>query len=303
MYPDCSPFDLKSLPLDQQSYVQQVSAPQDSDNDPIQQLMNLIDEGDWCGLLFVAIVLAYVGDAMVRKRPTMKQWGVRLATATFLLVSILRAIENGAPETSDLVAAILRGAMAAALVIGPSWMALSCADVAFRRIVNLRDDVRMRVTCLRDRLRRTREATQRERLERQRAVIDPVDQRRSTDERKRRTDARAKAQRAFHLLRADLRDRFTEKEFTAYVNAYLGDHQSPEDVEYHATKLTQLLNRIAEGTGNSLQPYGVLNQRFEQQKAAIAAAPIDDELRDILLHELDEQYEDEFRRLIREKPQ
>jgi hypothetical protein len=268
----------------------------------MQYLTSLIDECDWCGLLFVAIVLAYIGDAMVRQRPMMRLWGVRMTTAVFLLVSIARAVENGAPVTSDLVAAILRGAMAAALVIGPFWMALSCADVVFRYIVNLRDDVRMRVARLRDRLYRTREASQRERLARDRAVVDPAEQRRSTDERKRRNDARAKAQRAFHLLRPDLRDRFTEKEFTAYVSSYLGDHQSPEDVEYHATKLTQLLNRIAEGTGNSLQPYGVLNQRFEQQKAAIAAAPIDDELRDILLHELEEQYEDDFRRLIREKP-
>jgi hypothetical protein len=265
----------------------------------MRHITNLIDEGNWLGLLFVAAVLAYIGEAMIQSRPTMKLWGVRLTATTFLLFLITRAVQFGEPATADLVSAVLHGAMAAALVVGPAWIALACASFVFSQLANFRNFLRRHMRRVRNDRPDTRRDDERARQERDRAAREAVARRRSHDARKRINDAKAKALRAFHLLRSDLGDRFTDREFNEYVKAYLTDDQTPDDVEHHATKLTQLLKQVAEGAGGGVQSHGALNQRFEQQRAAIQAAPVDDELKDILLLELEEQYEEQVRNLIR----
>ncbi len=269
----------------------------------MQLIRNLIDEGNWLGLLFVAAAMGYIGDAIVRSRPKVKLWGVRIAVTTFLLFSVTRAVEFGEPVTADLVAAVFHGVLAAALVIGPAWITLACIGYLYSRYETFCQFLRSHISRARSSRRDRHQNHERARQESRRVAREAVERRRAGDDHQRRRNARAKALRAFHLLKSDLGDRFTDKEFTNYVQSHLADNQTPEDVEHHATKLIQLLKQLAESKGNATHSSGALNQRFEQQRAAIAAAPIDDELRDILATELEEQYEEEFRRLIREKKQ
>jgi len=265
----------------------------------VQRIIQLIEEGDWFSLLFVAAVLGYIGKAMVADRPNLKLWGVRGAVVTFLLFSITRAVQFGDPATSDLVQAVLHGGMATALVVGPLWITLACARFVFDQCQRLCSRARQQLARLQWDRPHDHKIGERLRIERDRAAREAVDRRRSSDERKRKSDARAKALRAFHLLRADLGDRFSENDFNEYVTRYLSDQQTAQDVEHHATKLIQLVKQLAEGAGGGGQSHDTLNQRFERQRAAIQAAPVDDELKDILLLELEEQYEEQVRNLIR----
>ena len=95
-------------------------------------VLDALNEGDACSLLFLILVLAAVGGAMVSGKPKLHLGGKRAAAAAFVLYS-LYATQTMEPEyADDWIGIALRAVLAAGLALGAAWILFASGEFLFR---------------------------------------------------------------------------------------------------------------------------------------------------------------------------
>ncbi len=220
-------------------------------------LSDLINDGDWLSILFVAGVLGWVGQEMIESYVKLKVWGLRVALLMFVAFSLKHAFECWQPSAYDLVIAVLEGLVVGSLVLGPAWIILAGVGFSQERwnsaasyLKDRRDDSR-RKSEARNR-QREMERRQREQPpptpEQDRAAQEAFARQQATKQQhkhelQRREDARVACELLYTLHEPVIKKRYPRKTFQAFVNGYLGDDKPVAVVERRASELQSLIQQ------------------------------------------------------------
>lgn len=265
-------------------------------------MTDLLDQGDYCSLIVVIAILCLVGSRMAQPQPTAYVWGFRIAAAVFILFGIARVSELQSPAAEDLLWAVVSALFAAGLSLGPAWILLTVACYASSSV----DRARARRRSTREQEERDRQSEihrrQREEQDRERRLADQERERRLADADARRREARASLRRAFYKHQSKLVAHFSEDQLRDYLESHMSDKHAPADVERNAKELI----RVFENLVKDIEPPRDMNamkdriQKFRDQKRAFESSDIPEDVRKILLVELEQEFEEVLLRLIRE---
>lgn len=280
----------------------------------MQYVDNLIAEGNWLALVFVAAVLAYIGQAIVQDRSLMKPWGMRIATVAFIVFAAKRALQYGAPGSEDLVAAVLHGLLAGAIVLGPAWIVLAgvgfCNDRwgEMQQAASRRSEQRRREREVRQRQRElARQERERERLAPEREIAAReaaerqlvVEQQRQIESH-RRENARVACDLLYALREPDIGERYSRERFEQFVSTYLGDSKPIDLFERRAAELQQLIQQHYEAVNppEKFRNLAELTTWYEEQLTHIENLSIADVYKREYSTQLNERYSELTERLL-----
>lgn len=281
---------------------------------PVRYLHELISNGDWLGLVFVAVVVGYVGKAMVQHRPNIRPWGGRIALIAFIVFAAKRALQYGEPGTEDLVAAVLHGLLAGAIILGPAWIVLAgvgfCNDrwSEMQQAARRRSDQRRREREVRQRQRElARQESERERLapERELATREAAERQRVVEQQRqieshRREDARVACDLLYALREPDIGDRYSRQRFEEFVSTYLGDSKPIDVFERRAAELQQLIQQHYQAVNppEKFRNLAELTTWYEEQLTLVENLSIADVYKRDYRAQLNERYSELTDRLL-----
>lgn len=270
-------------------------------------VLEILDQGDACSLLFLIAILWLVGSKMTEGNDSIQRWGWRLAAGAFIAYAAYAGMAQQPAAPEDWIGVVLRGLLAGGLTLGFSSIILSVAAFVLRHPFAF---IRARTRALRSAAARRREEQQqwaRDQSQRQHADLEA--ERRAeqhqhsiaeADAKRRRTDARARAALTYSLYASKLQHRFTQPMFDNFVAKYMGDDQLPEDVERRGEELFQTLQKhLAEAEPpEENRTLADLAQWFVEQKTRIESLPVDEKVKRLHLVELTARYAELSSRLM-----
>lgn len=265
-------------------------------------IVNSIQDGDVCGLFFFSIVVMFVGDRMINGFPALRLLGLRAAAFAFVGFTASHIVNTNGSTGSDLAMAGIVGLLGAIVALGPAWIILACLGYVGRHYQNATSSARSATH--NRRFRREREnaeqAKRREQLEwerqapqRERARLEMIARQREEsmkqmDAHKVRTNARADCELLYQLYAPEIDQRFPRASLDEWMNKYMGDDQSPAEIETRAEQLRKLILHHLEQV-KPAPKFSSLNQLanwFQDQKSQIDTLPIEDRLRRVLIANL-----------------
>jgi hypothetical protein len=124
----------------------------------------------------------------------------------------------------------------------------------------------------------------------------------AADAQKRRDDARAKCELLFSLHAPELADRFPRELFDDFAQRYLSDVHSPDYVEQRAQQLEDIIRQHLEKVQpvKKMRSLEELTTALQEEKQRIEQLPVDQEIKDLLLIELEQRFDELIKRFIRE---
>lgn len=273
--------------------------------------IDLIENGDFCSLVGLTIVLCGVGKA-VAQHPWAEGWGLRLAVGSFILYCTYGVVVYGRPSAEDLVLIALRGLIAGGLVLGVAWNLLGVyswirpalekarrAAAARSRQRQLQHDDKRRQQ--KDEERRRREAEEWERTAPERNRCEREEQARLFEEqrtrekaKRRRQDVMVACESLFLLYAPEIHERFTREQFDDFTKKYMAETEPSELIEVRGQQL-QTLIREHHNKVNPPEKFHSLQELatwYQEQKRQIEALPIDDSFKQDYLVQLNERYAD-----------
>ena len=266
---------------------------------------------DLCSLLLLIALLAGVGSAMTNRRDDLHRWGYRIAAGTFV-ASDVYALAVSYPSSIKACLEVSLGALLlAALALGISWIVLPVSAFAaehllqpmFNRVrlaqayaINRQKEKTRLAKNQQDHAEFERLATQREQAACEAAARAAA----QAQSQKRRAPARAQSEFLYHLYSPEIESRFPRAKFDDFVAKYLSDRQPPEDVEYHADQLRALLDsHVKKAEPRSrFKSLRDLADWYREQQAHVRSADLDPEATEVLLINLEIQYEQLLRQFI-----
>lgn len=255
----------------------------------MQYILDLIETGDVCALVFLAAIFIYIGQWMASSSPTLQLWGWRVATASFLGYLIYGFAMFATPAADELVTITLRALLAGALALGPAWIVLSVLSFTLHRLSTLQS------AAARLRSHRPPVFTQPE------PPIHPIQNTETPEQQaarlkvqQRRQDARFASESLYSLYAIDIAERFSKSEFDSFLKKYMGDDQSPETVEQRAGRLQQMIQQHYEKVNppEDFPDLEALTNWYEAQKMRIETLPIQDSYKQDYLVQLNTRYAD-----------
>ena len=87
-------------------------------------MVDLIENGEFFYLLFVAFLLCFVGQMAVANNPGAIQRGKRIALLTFIGYCFLQLSRDGIYDAELLLSVVFRGMVAGGMMLGASWIVL-----------------------------------------------------------------------------------------------------------------------------------------------------------------------------------
>ncbi|HMO16011.1 MAG TPA: hypothetical protein PKA83_17965 [Pirellulaceae bacterium] len=245
---------------------------------------------------------------MVNSQPLMRMWGIRLTGLAFVVFAALHVFETGNPTPSDLAMGAVVGSLGAIVVLGPAWILLatvgllggyyrraqsSASSVARRR--QLESEKRaMEKNRQQELIDWERGAPERERAYREESQRRELEGKRNAESQKRRVDARADCEMMYQLYAVDIGDRFPRTEVDAWITKYMGDGQSPDEVEQRAEQLRSMIVHHREQV-NPSPKFSNLQELalwFQDQTQQIEKLPVPDRLKRILQAQLNARNSD-----------
>jgi hypothetical protein len=118
----------------------------------------------------------------------------------------------------------------------------------------------------------------------------------------RRIEARSRGELAFSFFAPKLGKRFPRSMFDGYLEKYMNDSFSPEDVERRGRDLVQTLQRHVEAIEppKKVRTLEDLAQWFTEKKEHIQHLPVDDKTKRFHLVELTQRYNELSSKLLEE---
>ena len=277
-------------------------------------ISNLIDEGDYCPLIIVIVILCVVGSKMVQSQPALYAWGVRIATGAFAVFGVVNVAELESPTSQDLLWAVVGALLAAGLVLGPAWIVLAIGGFArgymsqaeergrrraeqrkLKRETKKREQEQRRQQAEYDRL-----APERERAAREGEARRMAEEQARVEGSKRREDALLACELLYNLRSPDIGERFNREQFTYFVSTYM-DQSKPVDVlENRAKELQRLIQQHYE-TGNPPERFAdlvELSEWYAKQKDEIEGLSLAPAYKQDILIQLNERYSELTERIM-----
>jgi|GEM_PF-2473174 len=268
------------------------------------------DIGEVIALIVLAAILFRVGASMSQSRPRVEAWAWRASAGTFVLDALLYLSHESDPTIATCLAAAIHALIVAWAAIGIFLIAFSAyalvadffSGLAARaeRQVRVRKDARERAEKEKreaeekrqrdeawERTRPERERQQREAAERQ-----ALDLRRKNAEQKRREDARLRCETLYSLQAPVIKKRFNRSMFDAFVAKYMGDNRPADEVEERADQLSSLITQHVNAVVPEVKKadLGEITAWYVNEKERFNALPIDDEVKDEHLRQLEIRY-------------
>jgi hypothetical protein len=220
----------------------------------MNRILTIIDTGDCCSLLFLTAVLVFLGNRLVEGTPRLRLWGQRLAYASLIAYCLYSGVTCPPDTPGACLMIVLRALLAAGLTLGVTWTLLPAFAFLWRVLIEgPRTTARQvaaaaRHTASEARARRRNDAEQaeRRRADAERYAHESQKESQMADTHRRRADARARAALSYSLLAPKIGSRFTRQMLDDYIATYMGDEQSPDDVERRGDELLATLNQHLE---------------------------------------------------------
>jgi hypothetical protein len=249
-------------------------------------LRELIDEPDVGWLVILIVLLIWIGSKTMARRMYLQSPAHRLAVGVFVLYCSYALYAFTPHRAEELVWIVIRALLASGIALGVGYIVLPIVDFLFREsMAQVREWQRSASHKLADK-RREREASlaiqrereQYERLapERERARQEAAVQAQTRAlARKRRADARAHCDFLYHLYCPEIETRFPRRIFEDFIEKYLNDELSSDEVEIHAERLRKLIESHMM-KADSRSPFKTLRDLtdwYEGQKTQVDAMP------------------------------
>ncbi len=264
----------------------------------MQFITDAIQNGDYCSLVFFSLVAIFVGDRMINSQSTLRVWGLRTAALAFVGFAVSHLAQVGSPSAEDLAMAAIVGLLGGLVALGPAWIILSILGFAggyYRRASASADSVAHRRQLDRekraaekknqqDQIEWERRAPERERANQEARQLREAENRKKGEAQKRRSDARADCEMLFQLYAVDISNRFSRESLDEWIKKYMGDDQSPDDVEQRAEQLRKMIIHHREQV-RPTPKFATLQELanwFQSQKEQIDQLPVDDRLKRML---------------------
>jgi len=271
--------------------------------------MSVFYEPDPCPAIFLICLLLGVGQFCVAHSPRLQQWGLRLAFAAGLVYFGVRCYEDTPNDSGEAVVLTLRSLAIGALLLGPLWVLLGSASFLTEHVQSVTAAATARAAARRyERERKRQEATEQERQrlanlewERQRpqrelearlaAERAAADKRLSQSDQARRENARAACELLYAQFAPEIGGRFPQTEVDRFLRTYMSDAQSVDEVERRGQELQRLIHEhrqhIQRDPPETIQ---ALAEWYLGEKERIEALPLDDDLKQTHLMQLDYRY-------------
>jgi hypothetical protein len=315
------------------------------------KLMDFVDTADPCFIALVLGVLTLLGSKMASGSPALISWGLRLGVAAFLLYVGYAYVSLGGLTTEQLPGVGVRAAVAAGLVVAPTWIVLPLLGFVFGRLrlalaallgyaayecvasgapdIEDLSGLALRAAAasglvlvvawiLQPVLDVLAAALPSRRPTPQPLPVTPPQpptppaelpaepssragrSHRQADSQRRRR-ARLKAELCYALHEPLLGDRFPRETFEDFLDRYLGDQNSPEDVEECGRELEILLREHA-GAVQIVEPINLteLTRWLLDEQQRIQAQEMDERRRKTQLTGLNRRYTQLAEQLLEE---
>ncbi len=264
----------------------------------MQFITDAIQNGDYCSLVFFSLVAMFVGDRMINSQATLRVWGLRTAAIAFVGFAIAHVSEVGSPSAEDLAMAAIVGLLGGLVALGPAWIILSilgfaggyyrrasasAGSAAHRRQLD-REKRAAEKKKQQDQIEWERRAPDRERANQEASQLREAENRKKGEAQKRRSDARADCEMLFQLYAVDISSRFPRESLDEWIKKYMGDDQTPDDVEHRAEQLRKMIIHHREQV-RPTPKFATLPELaiwFQSQKEQIDQLPVDDRLKRML---------------------
>lgn len=276
----------------------------------MHSLVPINEPGDFFAVVIFAAILYYVGLAVARQEPQAIQWASRIGLGAFILYTFFTIETTRHVTATDCLVASIHGLLVGALALGLSMIVLAGSIQIFRPLAQAvetaqqrarwrkeaREHERRRLKEEDERRRRDKEwertRPQREEAERRKQEEDLRRQRQQKSASERRQEARSQCELVFNLHKIDIKSRFSRAMFDDYIKKFMSDVEEPETVERRGRELRDLLQKHYEQVGGRTQPTTVeqLANWFLNEKSRIASLPLEDELREEHLIQLQMRY-------------
>ncbi|QDT38395.1 hypothetical protein [Stratiformator vulcanicus] len=274
---------------------------------PFHRLVDVLDHGNFVPLTLAAGVFLYVGQLSTSGSPDVRRYGGHVALCGFVAYLTYRFGFVGFSTEVELVDAVFRTVIVAAIVLGGSWILLSIAlpvyrvvDRYARRIMQttrfsrptwisrpLADEPYESRSHEEEGLRAHRETHRRSDAEQQ-----TLHEEKRISEQRRREDARFRTKLVYDRHAAEIKAAMPRKLFDEYFGTFLGDDLPPEEVERRATLLRELVldfskpDDAREGSFNlpdqlatlAERQQAILNSAFDSQTKEALLANVQFEL-------------------------
>ncbi len=274
----------------------------------------IVESGDLCSLGFVILLLTFVGGRMVDRSPLLQLWGWRLAAAAFVVYAAYAILLSRATDPAELAVVLIRAIIAAGLVLGLAWVLLPFAAFLIqtfgaRPLRSGRSALRslhVRWISKNQEIERLRTALASKNAElvstqRQRQLADDTAHA-DRESQRRRDNARANCELLFTQHASELEHRFPRTVFDQFVAKYMGDERSPEEVEQRAEQLCGALREQRQllDPARRFSSLTELTAWYHDQRRQIQTTGLDPDTTEVLLVNLEIQYEQLLRRFIQE---
>ena len=136
-------------------------------------------------------------------------------------------------------------------------------------------------------------ATERRRREQEVSARDRATHQQSAAQAQhRREDARASALLSYSFYAAKLGERFSRAMFDQYVEQYMSDKQPPEVVERRGQELLAIFEKHLADVRPAKKESSLesITRWYQQTKAQIEALPLDDDVKEVRLIELERRF-------------
>lgn len=268
---------------------------------------------DSIALCLLALSLFGVGRRVIEPRGCLDSCGRRVGLGTFLLVLACGLAAGALQSAADLLKVLWHGASLAAAGTGATWIGLSALASLWRLLTRLAQRFGKVIASNRERRRQTRrtriEERERSRREEEWERMRPwrerqareaaqrseiAAQERQADE-SRRIDARAACEFLYARHAPEIGLRFPRSLYDAFVQTYMNDSFGPAEVERRGGELQTLIEQHLDEVKprpKRPEPQSIpeLAEWFLAEKSRIDALPLDEELKQTHLMQLQYRY-------------
>ncbi len=284
----------------------------------MHMILDLIDSGDLCSLTFLILIIIVAGGAMVNSQEKLHLWGKHAAAAAFVYYAAYGWYTFQPATAEDWIGITIRGAFAAGLVLGLSWIVLAIIAFVYRytaenpirtarnwmsrgksrRAQQEEAERRQRGAEIRERQRRDqagREAAARERAAQAQAA------KASQEAQHKSKFARTGCELLYNGYAAELESLLPRKEFERFLKKHLSGSQSPEHIDRYATLLKKTIQRylkIAKRRPSSFKNIPEIAGHFQDARKEIDELPYDEETKQTLVAHLSMAEEQAIERFL-----
>lgn len=277
-----------------------------------QHLYQMFRDGDFLALLFAAGIVFYAGLLVSASHPKIYQAGRWIGGFSFLAYIAAAVSFDGYDPLDSLFAYSVKGAVFAILTIGTSRFLATLAIWTWeilmflpRRLAARMSEARRRAEAearwLQEEQERQRRQEQ-DRIEREQRRRDAEEYQRGSAEtaklqaieQRRRVDARAECELYYGKHLEEMASRFPKSMFNTFMQTYMNDRDPVDAVEERGKQLRRIMRKHRKTATRTPEPHTVqkLTDWFLNEKERIESLPIDEELREEHLVQLNIRYDE-----------